>query len=696
MLRIAAECHDFGKLDVNFQNKIRKAIKEAPLQYGGSLPEIPHNFLSGALIDIPALRTEFDEEEVSVILRAVYFHHDRTPTELSHKEQRQYITDNLLYGAEQYTSDGIKPLTSAKTAHLRYSLPPSDDEPEYIKIKGLLNRIDYCASAGVPIEIPPSTAVSEKTERFLMTRYGGLRELQKFMRDNSEKNVVVTAATGSGKTEAALLWNGSAKGFYTLPLKISINAVFERIQSSDGIAFDECAILHSDAFSYYLGVDESPLFKYSCAKNLSMPLTICTVDQLLKFVYRYNGSEIQLATLSYSKVVIDEIQTYSPELLGTIIYALKMVSSLGGRFAVITATFPPLLRELLSDIEIKYSPNYYGSVSRRHRISLIDGNEFNIDEIAENGQTKKILVIVNTVSRAQQLYEMMKDFPNVSVHLLHSMFLKKDRAALEKEIMRFARNGSACDDCGIWISTQIVEASLDIDFDMLYTEMCTVDSLLQRLGRVFRSRDYFEDEPNVYILNNRNGVGKLIDDEIYEWSVEALRIQLNDNSSVLLTEADGCDMKQAMIDYVYGENRKNSEYCKKIKAQITRLKNIEWYTSPKKEVDKVFRDIDSKTLIPVSVYNDLLDSGKAEEWRRALNSGTALPSEKQRIKDEIAGYTVSISHYHGLDIGHESVLYPYSGIYVYNGDYDFDTASLSGNGLIKNYSGRYSAEQLII
>lgn len=52
---------------------------------------------------------------------------------------------------------------------------------------------------------------------------------------------------------------------------------------------------------------------------------------------------------------------------------------------------------------------------------------------------------------------------------------------------------------GIWITTQIVEASLDVDFDYLFTEMSTLDSLFQRFGRCFRSRHYKKEEPNVYI-----------------------------------------------------------------------------------------------------------------------------------------------------------------------------------------------------
>ena len=77
---------------------------------------------------------------------------------------------------------------------------------------------------------------------------------------------------------------------------------------------------------------------------LSQPLTVCTVDQLFRFVYRALGTEIFAATLKYSKLVLDEIQAYEPRVIATIIYGLKMIQEMGGKFAIITATFPPVLK----------------------------------------------------------------------------------------------------------------------------------------------------------------------------------------------------------------------------------------------------------------------------------------------------------------------------------------------------------------
>lgn len=105
---------------------------------------------------------------------------------------------------------------------------------EVCHYKGMLNRADYYASSdkSYPLEID-----GEYKGRYLgrliidelKAEKKSLRDVQKYMYDNRDENIVVVASTGSGKTEAAFMWADKSKTFYTLPLQVSINAIYDRV-----------------------------------------------------------------------------------------------------------------------------------------------------------------------------------------------------------------------------------------------------------------------------------------------------------------------------------------------------------------------------------------------------------------------------------------------------------------------------------
>ena len=85
--------------------------------------------------------------------------------------------------------------------------------------------------------------------------------------------------------------------------------------------------------------------------------------------------------------------------------------------------------------------------------------------------------------------------------MLHSQFIRKDRRDKEEQILEVGKEGSK--EKGIWITTQVVEASLDIDFDILITELSDLNSLFQRMGRCFRKREFNSEGYNCYVYTGR-------------------------------------------------------------------------------------------------------------------------------------------------------------------------------------------------
>jgi len=258
---------------------------------------------------------------------------------------------------------------------------------------------------------------------------------------------------------------------------------------------------------------------------------------------------------------------------------------------IIIPVRPPILYDFMDYLKIPYQrqeEQFRPHIMNRHKISIQEAQEFNYEKINELGKRKKVLVIVNTIKKAQEIYEKLKDN---HTHLLHSHYLKQDRNKLEEMILEFG-NKEGNDEAGIWISTQIVEASLDIDFDVLFTEMCAIDSLLQRMGRVYRKREYIEKEPNVYILDNKNGVPYIIDSDIYHYTLKELRAFLVAIKTIF---TNGPAMRMP-----YCNKREHLDKVKKVKEKY-------------KEKIKIYKGFEAEYFENyLQYYQSLLDLGEVD------------------------------------------------------------------------------------
>lgn len=650
----ACRIHDLGKVNLVFQAMICPKLAEKFHIDVRKTPQIPHGFLSAVTISLDEfddLSELFSDKDFGPFITAVYYHHDRED-HYNSPAIRKYAEKYYMKQIEEYLNRKIRKLNCSNLDDLLFRnnvytgkyIPDSNAWKEYLLIKGLLNKFDYTVSAGYEnaesvIDLHEKKLV-KNIEKFLNGKE--LRPAQKFMKMNTDKNLIVIAPTGSGKTEASLLWMNGEKSFYTLPLKVSSNAIYLRIK--ENYEYKDVALLHSDAMAVYLreyNGNEDIGEKYERSKMLSQPLTVCTVDQLFRFVYRALGTEIFAATLKYSKLVLDEIQAYEPRVIATIIYGLKMIQEMGGKFAIITATFPPVLKYFMEQyglVEGKQyifkdftGKEYQVEKYPRHKVE-IRHSEMNLDEIRLRGKNRKVLVICNTVSKAQKLY---KKLEGENVWLLHSKYIRRDRAFLERKIMGFSESGES----GIWITTQIVEASLDIDFDILYTEMCTADSLLQRMGRCNRKGRYCPNEANIVVFDNRNGVSEgkrrsVYEDKLYDRSLELL----SKYEHILFSE----DKKTAYMNEVYSvDGVKETIYFENIQKDLKLFSEIHptEYSADEAEV----RDIRSVTIVPENVYVE--NQNLFEYGVEFLKKPNMSREARSLIKSKLENLTLSLNLY---------------------------------------------------
>lgn len=642
ILWYAAYYHDVGKANTKFQNKLR-SIEEWQHDPLPDLDEVPHAYLSCAYMPIKELMRKFVKNEIRILMLAVYYHHERNEQNTNASKQiierdiQQYVPLlNPYFTIRDIPAFDYGRFTDKDFLRERHHLY------HFVRIKGLLNKLDYAASGGVAIEMVPKH-LTEKVEAQFKEEGYEKNELQQYLYEYQQDNHVVIASTGIGKTEGALFWLGDDKGIFTLPLKVSINAIYDRIR--DVYNYTDVGLLHSDSHLEYAKRAEGQEFSLSGlnhTKQFSMPLTITTLDQVIDFVGLYPGFELKLAIFSYSKLVIDEIQMYSPRLVAFIVMGIKYITDMGGKFLIMTATLPPLFIEALHKENIPFKQpeapflklHDNGEVMQRHVMKLIK-RDLTIEEVLVHSLEQKILIIVNTVGKAQELYKGFEKL-GIEAHLLHSRFIQKHRQSKEAAIKELGKR--KCKETGIWITTQLVEASIDIDFDLLLTELSEATGLFQRMGRVYRGRHYNELEPNAYVLTGEtlpSGISatsrkSVVDFTIYEKSKDIL--MKYDNQ--LLTES----MKMDIIDQIYSREALGKEcaYIKEFDTTLHKLKSVLPYEEKEKPS---LRDIKNVTIIPSNVYRL-----HEQELRKICEQfKTKLKPEKRlNLQNILREYTVAI------------------------------------------------------
>lgn len=248
--------------------------------------------------------------------------------------------------------------------------------------------------------------------------------------------------------------------------------------------------------------------------------------QILKAPYRLKGYEALLSDFFEAAFILDEIHAYEADRLAMILGTVKYLrEQWGARFFVMSATLPGLLRARLADAlgayaAIRATPDLFARF-QRHRLQLMEGDLLSdrwlaqMAEVARNGES--VLVCCNTVKRAQQVYDEMQRRlrGQAEVVLLHGRFNGKDR--LDKEGLVRAATGSQSAERRpiVLAATQVVEVSLDIDLDVIYTDPAPLEALIQRFGRINRRR-LREFSPVCVFTEPADGQGIYEDDLVQE------------------------------------------------------------------------------------------------------------------------------------------------------------------------------------
>lgn len=393
-------------------------------------------------------------------------------------------------------------------------------------LRGLIFTADHSASAGVD-GFPAFPLTRAHAEAPLRRHARPALPHQQAASAAPRGSAVLVAPTGSGKTEAALLWAAqqveqrpTARLFYTLPYQASMNAMYLRL-ATDVLGYtleavhsgqaDTISISHSRAllkrYQDMMSLDEhdprQAARQAKWLKNKSdlniYPIQVFSPYQMLKVAYSLKGFEALLLDYADALFIFDEIHAYEPKRLALIIELMRWLRErYGARFFVMTATLPPMLRERLADAlcpTVIEATEAEFERSRRHVVRILDGRleDAIVERVrADREAGRSVLVCLNRVADAQRVYRLLQDAFALTVDddivLLHGRFNGRDRSRKEDILLRSAGVASADRRPFVCVATQVVEVSLNVDFDTLYTDPAPLEALLQRFGRVNRGR----------------------------------------------------------------------------------------------------------------------------------------------------------------------------------------------------------------
>ncbi|WP_456365162.1 CRISPR-associated helicase Cas3' [Thermococcus sp.] len=463
--------HDLGKLDDRFQEKLEGKRKKAP----------PHAFLG---IELASRFLPCSEPYKTMALLSILTHHRDLHEGLYQDEmdkKEKLVVDGKVLSSPAEPAFDLREDAIDIEVFEEYGLSPLEVRALYTLFNGLLRVSDWLESANLPADIyylDSGKRVRKAVLDYLSRRGFQPRDYQLYVLGRG--GGYFRLPTGDGKTETSLLAtpDGASKVVYSLPTITTTEAMrkrFEEVFGREGVSFAHSLLFLS---LYYRGeLDSKLLHRYAMR-----PIFISTIDQILLAFLNYPRFPVREFALRGAHWIIDEIHAYTPYTLSLILQGIEYATKhLGTKVTVMSATLPgPLAGELerlglgellpFSKVRNRYSSRGRVEVKVRDEGLLNAADEIS----AEKG---KVLVVANTVSRAREIYRELREKRD-DVYLFHSRFIQRDKRKKMELVEKIER--------GILVATQVVEVSLDIDYDVLYTEVAPIDALVQRFGRVNR------------------------------------------------------------------------------------------------------------------------------------------------------------------------------------------------------------------
>ncbi len=581
--------HDIGKFTRTFQAKVKSLWPTALGPYAEPPAGYPHDdagfsLLSGPLANLldPLFAAWSSRASRIPLLRAIAGHHGRPP----HEPDRPDLPSKVACPACLAAAGNF--IEAAFAAIRPARLPPLEKRPRAQLawfLAGLAVAADWIGSARswfppvaaadhtdlarywrdtalpraacavrksglIPASVVPSSGL-----RTIFPEIPALRPIQEWAETSPIPEgptlFIIEDATGSGKTEAALVLAhrlmaaGRADGlFFALPTMATANAMYERLAGAYARLFAPDAIpslvlahgrrvlntrftesildqaaepapVSSEPADQPAGAQCAAWIADDRRKAFLAEIGVGTLDQALLAVLPTRHAPLRLFGLSHRVLVIDEAHAYDAYMAEELCRLLAFHAALGGDAIVLSATLTAKQQSELASAFVSESRPALGAGSDAHypRATTVSNEgvqsvrcdiapafrrSVTVERVESPEEAARILVeaakasaavawVRNAVDDALEAADRLRGL-DASLLLFHARFAMGDRLAIEADVCsRFGKQSAPGARRGqLLVATQVVEQSLDIDFDLIVSDLAPADLVIQRAGRLWR------------------------------------------------------------------------------------------------------------------------------------------------------------------------------------------------------------------
>jgi len=388
---------------------------------------------------------------------------------------------------------------------------------------------------------------------------------------------------------------------------------------------------------------------------------------------------------------------------------IEHIVQMGGKFLLMTATIPPFIQKEIDrrigddfkTLNLFEEDTELANFSK-HKVQLkVEGYKEDqlsysnslLQEIIKRAVEgdHRVLVVLNTVKQAQAVFDDLRNIAkdSVDIRLFHSRFTQSHRKEKESDLSKFiGNNNDSRNDIRpkILVATQVVEASLDLDADYLFTELAPWDSLIQRMGRVLREahpkannlnevvkRRYSENDipENVFVLvyNGKSKKGKEVFEsgQGYVYNDDLLRITLKliedrqtefekwlkkptldfkkiEDVKLCLSEGD----KNLLVKLLFDVIPTDSKY-KKSFYNMLQILDAGFMSDRKSDAQKVFREINDVNVVSSKLRDEFVEKlngfnydhkSAFTRFKRDILSKYLISAQNSKVKE----YLTEVNH----------------------------------------------------